>query len=523
MAERDCTVEDFLEIYTEALEKHHSFGRLDPDFPNLFYEHSLATVWKIALDSISEEASILLSILSCLDPDGIPETMIREGAKASANMSFLASASSYTKATKELLRNGLIWKRNSQPRSMKMVTDAKPTRSVSLHRLVQETVFHQQSSEDRTNTFTKSVQVCLGVFPHPTRSNFRLMHRWAECELCLPHLLALNARYRDSRDIVPDCGLSELFLYAGWYLYERRAPEVALPLLTTARAVCERQDSGADWFLRSRILSAFGCVLFECSRYLESEKYFREALDIRLKNVSPTDILLAHGYQDTALALSGQGRFRDAIQLQKKALEIIAENDDEFTRRDMTFHVHHNMARTYEAFGDPAEALRLHFHQGDEFGNGLRKEMSESGAVNLYAIGNCHLALGNRDKGSEYHYRALLIRRKLVGENGFYYGISLHKMGTLLHASGDAAGALDAFQRVAEIFAGALDAQRELSRTKYHLSVVHRQLGNRAEADKEFEAAWNLRTGITGERRFTSVNEAEEMAGFDKLVIYIHA
>ncbi|KAK2589954.1 hypothetical protein QQS21_012366 [Conoideocrella luteorostrata] len=300
------------------------------------------------------------------------------------------------------------------------------------------------------------------------------MSKWSECQRYLPHVLALNSRLRSSPSLVPDTRLAELFLYAGWYLYERRAPELAIPLLSTARCVYDEKEVKEDWFLWSRILSAFGCVLFECSRYKESESYFRQALMIRLENVAADDILLAHGYQDTALPLSRQGRYLEAIELQKKALDIISRNSDNFTKRDMTFHVHHNMARTYEASGFPEEGLRLHFHQGDEFGSGLRTEMSESGAVNLYAIGNCHLALGNREKGIQYHARALKIRLSLVGNQGFHYGISLHKMGCILQSDNQNRQSLEAFQSAANIFSQAHEATRELSLTLYRLSLVER-------------------------------------------------
>ncbi|KAJ8133393.1 hypothetical protein O1611_g240 [Lasiodiplodia mahajangana] len=526
MVERSCTVEDFLEIYVESIKSEHTFEGLNTESPNLFYEHSLATVWRISIGRLTPESTALLSILSCLDPDGVPEAMIRDGTKGSQSLRFLSNASSYTKVTKELLRNGLIWMRKDQSVVQTHSINPKPIRNVSLHRLIQETVFHQQSLSERNETFSRAVEICLNAFPHPTRTNFRLMHRWPECALYLPHLLALQSRYSHSTDITADVRLAELFLYAGWYLYERRAPEVAIPLLNTARNICTQEENHADWFLQSRILSAFGCVLFECSRFEESESFFRQALEIRLRNVSGDDILLAHGYQDTALPVSGQGRFEEALELQRRALDIIEKNNDQFTRRDMTFHVHHNMARTLEASGDFNQALRLHFHQGDEFGNGLRIEASESGAVNLYAIGNCYLALGDHAKGSQYHSRALDIRRRLVGEHGFYYGISLHKIGHILHNVGDHSAAIDAFQAAVEIFKGALDAQRELCRTLYHLSVAERHLDRIEQGEAHLQAAWKLRSEITGEPYSPPDPQmtADSIAiGFDKLVIYIHA
>lgn len=482
----------------------------------MFYEHSLATVWKISLRKLSQQAASLLAILSCLDPDGVPEILLRKGSRGHAELQYLSDTVPFVDAVGELLRNGLVSKNTTQVQTAGRTLNRRGTRSLAVHRLVQETVFHNQDETAQSEVFSNAVDLCLTVYPHPTRSNFRLMHKWSECEELMPHLLALNARSLDSPRLILDCRLAELFLYGSWYLYERRLPELSLPLLDTAKKICNDPKSGIDWFLQSRIFSCFGCVLFECSKYADSEIYFRQALQIRLENVEMNDVLLAHGYQDIALPVTAQGRYDEAIELQKKALVVVELNDDDFTRRDMSFHIHHNMARTYEAAGKSEEGLPLHFAQGDEFGNGLREEMSESGAVNLYAIGNCYLAQ-NDPRGIEYHTRALKIRKQLVGEKGFYYGISLHKMGRILQEGGNLAEAADAFQQACDIFANSLDAQRELARSTYYLSMVCRDLGNVSEADERMTKAEKLYSKIMG------TNKVDLAQGdFDNLVIYIH-
>jgi len=517
MVQSECSVDDFYEIYSESLNSDETFGELEPMVGDLFYEHSLATVWKISLKNLSANATSLLRILSCLDPDGVPESLTRDGAKAFPELKFLSSTISFVKAVGELMGNGLISKSVTKKDPNGSTSSKKAARSLVVHRLVQETVFHQQDQTSQNKTFSSAVDLCLQSHPHPTRANYRLMHRWPECENLLPHLLALNSRCDHSSSLEPDCRLAELFLYGSWYLYEKRLPELALPLLTTAKKICDNPSAKVDWFIRSRVLSCFGCVLFECSRYVESEDYFRQALKIRLDNVKGDDILLAHGYQDVALPVTAQGRYDEAIALQKQGLAVVDLNTDEFTRRDMRFHINHNMARTYEAAGAPEKALPLHFDQGDEFGNGLRQERSESGAVNLYAIGNCYLAQ-NDVLGVEYHTRSLKIRKELVGDSGFYYGVSLHKLGRILADRGEWKEAEDAFQQAHNIFAGSLDAQRELARSTYWLAIAKREQNELADAAKLMEEARRLRQEITGEK--PKADETNER--FDSLVIYIH-
>ena len=190
--------------------------------------------------------------------------------------------------------------------------------------------------------------------------------------------------------------------------------------------------------------------------------------------------------------------------------------DDDFTPRDMMFHIHHNMARAYEALGNPVEALRLHLDQGDAQGNGLRKENTASGAVNLYAIGNCYLNLGD-SRGVDYHIKALKIREALVGDD-YLTAISLHKMGVIMYQGGSLEEASNLLERAKGIFESSTDAKREVSRTAFHWSFVKRSLGMDDDANLLEDEAWNSRIEIEGGER---VDQSGSL-GFDQLAIYLN-
>ncbi|KAK6954152.1 hypothetical protein Daesc_004114 [Daldinia eschscholtzii] len=326
---------------------------------------------------------------------------------------------SYTAAVKELLRTGLIWKTNELQTTPQNESEAKPTFTIGIHTLVKQMAFHRQPLALRNQTFGAAVEICLGAFPHLTRSSLCFENQGSQYEIFLPHLLALNDRYRGSPEIIADLRLAELFLYAGWYLYERRIPKVAIPLLTTARTICDAENSGANWILRSRILGMFGCVLFQCSMYEESEDYLRKALVLQLENMRPDDTLLAHEYHNLSLLASGKGKHENAIGLEKKAMWIADKNGHGATHPDMPGH--------------------------DE----------------VVTSAQCILS----------------------------------------------------------------DSQRELSWTLYHFSRAHTGLYMREQAKEYLDAAWRLRTRLTGEKRPVNkgagVNDGAE--GFDKLVTYIYS
>jgi tetratricopeptide (TPR) repeat protein len=111
----------------------------------------------------------------------------------------------------------------------------------------------------------------------------------------------------------------------------------------------------------------------------------------------------------------------------------------------------------------------------------------------------------------------------LVGEHGFYYRISQHKVGCILKLSGQTSEAIAAFQTAEAIFANALDSQREHARTLYHLASAERDLGRLVDAQKHLDLAWDLRMHITGEVREPGDESPGLAKEFDRLVIYIHA
>ncbi|KAI1482964.1 P-loop containing nucleoside triphosphate hydrolase protein [Daldinia eschscholtzii] len=397
IAERSCSIEDFLEAYTESLNDENIFTSLNVDCPNLFYTHSLATVWKSSIERLSPDSANLLSTLSYLDPCGIPEAIIRNGAFACNGSGLLSSAGSYTAAVKELLRTGLIWKTNELQITPQNESGTKSTCNIGLHTLVKEMVFHRQALALRNQTFGAAVEICLGAFPHVTRSNFCFEDQRSQYEILLPHLLALNDRYKDSPEIIADLRLAQLFLYAGRYLYEKRVPEVAIPLLTTACTICDAENSGANWILRSRILSMFGCVLFQCSMYEESEVCLRKALALQLENMESDDTLLAHEYRNLSLLISGQAKHETPIGLEKEALDFAEKNSQHATYSDMPGHD----APVREVVTSTKCILP-----------NSQRELSWT----LYHLSRVYTGLDMREQAMEYLDAAWKLRARLTGE-----------------------------------------------------------------------------------------------------------
>lgn len=529
-------MEEFQDLYHSSHQSNQGLSDLETSSINLFYEYSLATVWKVSITRLSVNALKLLRIMSYFDPDGVPESLLWEGSKKSRKneLGFLRMGRPYFSAVQELISRGLLTKGEMGAMSGYSTTQA---RSLAIHRLVQETVFHQLSEEEQAEILDDALGLMLSAWPVNHDNPFRMNALWPACSLYLPHVLALEARCRDAPYLKPRTESIRLFFYASWYLYERRMSELAFPLLETARSI-STQGGDIDPFF-PKLLTAYGSVCLECDRLPESAKWFSKVVDIyRVRYAeeqkAPEDgkkkeynWLLATAMSDLGCACVGMRDYTRAEELFNEGIRVASGVTDETARKDWIVHVSHNLSRLYIEMGRPEEALKLQFEYGDELAGGLINENSQRGALFLYGIGNAYLALGHKkglggaeDRATalKYHTRALKIRQQLCGEH-YITGVSLHKVGALLHSAGDCKASESALQQAIDIFDEAFSADREKARSLFYLSVVKADLGEELEGARLLTEAWQYLAKITGKERKP---EYEKDSGlFDRLVLYV--
>lgn len=76
VAQHKLTLEDFLPLYSRSSEKIHARKLVRCD-----YEHTLSTVWELALGQMSGPSRTLQILLAFFDPDGVHESVLLEGAE----------------------------------------------------------------------------------------------------------------------------------------------------------------------------------------------------------------------------------------------------------------------------------------------------------------------------------------------------------------------------------------------------------------------------------------------------------
>lgn len=84
IAQRRMRLKDFLPLY------ERNRARIDAGRPaGTDYEHTLSTVWEMSFAKLSEDSASLLKILALLEPDGISEDILSQGAEGLDDFSFL--------------------------------------------------------------------------------------------------------------------------------------------------------------------------------------------------------------------------------------------------------------------------------------------------------------------------------------------------------------------------------------------------------------------------------------------------
>ena len=256
--EQMLSLEEYRELFqTEKAELLKQRGQLDPDHPSVTVTFTLAFE-KVA--SANETAADLVRACAFLSPDAIPEEIFSGGAEALGEpLSRLADSQlELTKAVAEAARFSLI-RRNPQ------------TKTLTIHRLVQEVLRGEMDTERQTGWAEKVMQAVTAVFPNAEYEN------WVQCDRLLPHVQ------------------------------------------TTVQMIL---DHGLESETSALLLSRAGDYFMQLGRYSEAEPLYVEALRMRKRLLVPEHPDVALSLNNLAELYRSQGRYEEAEPLLVEALEM---------------------------------------------------------------------------------------------------------------------------------------------------------------------------------------------------------
>ena len=211
----------FLECYKQNRKAHHA--RLPKGMRN-YYTKSVATTWRLSFESIERnnpDASKLLQLLAFLNPDGILIEFLEAGVGGLDNelREIAASSLRLFEALAELERFSLIGRKTSHSRQR-----------ITVHRLVQQVVKDEMSSEQYESMVRTIISFCDSAFPQ--------WHDWDQS------LLQLSRLYEDqvvgpvsAVPTIADEAFSSLLVRIGLFLREDGKYQQATEMLKKGLSV----------------------------------------------------------------------------------------------------------------------------------------------------------------------------------------------------------------------------------------------------------------------------------------------
>jgi hypothetical protein len=172
------------------------------------YNKSIHMVWELAVSGLSLEAKNMFDLCAFYDSDRILECLItsdtlsEHGFPLPSSTEFSTSREFY-KAKSELLKRSLV---------------EENERQLKVHRTLQVVTIRNMDPERSRLVFTTAVRMVASKYPKHSPSQLHMAHLWMDCELYLPNVVALEAKYTASSSSLdpPPPEFAELLYNCSW-------------------------------------------------------------------------------------------------------------------------------------------------------------------------------------------------------------------------------------------------------------------------------------------------------------------
>lgn len=184
---RDLTFNEFLEMYSKETERREMLGISEGQSASLRrYNQTLGTVW--ALDDL-KEGRALLEVISFLDPDSIPESLLENNPACMDWDRYPKTSLEYSKARAELLSRSLIYRNRDK-------------KTLRVHRLIQDTVRTQMDDGTFNEVYSRVLDMLSARWPRVFKGFGNVQTDWQKNAELWPHALS-HFKYRDRFDPSP--------------------------------------------------------------------------------------------------------------------------------------------------------------------------------------------------------------------------------------------------------------------------------------------------------------------------------
>jgi tetratricopeptide (TPR) repeat protein len=393
---------------------------------------TVARTWKISSDRIfpiCPEAIELLNLCAYFAPDGIPKTLIVDGAELlpSHLVSVVGDQKRFNHLVMMLRSNGLLG----------LKSDA-----LTIHRSLQVIIRERQNANQKKEWATAAIEIINKFYPFD--SDDVRFSRFSE--RLLPHALA-TIGHAEALSIAHETTIRLLNLCAN-YLKMRGTFSDAKVLLNRSLQIAESVYGSQDP-ATAIIMNNLGGVCRDLGCYVDAEKYFRRSLDIAKKTYDYDHTQVATYINNLGSVLQDLGNYKEARECYERALEI----DEAFygpNHPKVAIRVN-NLGGVLRALGDLTEVQRC-FERAlkiDELNYGIDHPAV---ATDINNLGLVFQDMGRLRESEKCFKRALAIEEAAYGPDHPSVAIYFNNLGLVLGDLGEAVEARRCIERALRIF-----------------------------------------------------------------------
>jgi tetratricopeptide (TPR) repeat protein len=468
--ETSCGLQGYLQLYqaqgTHLLKER---GELVTDHPD-----PVATTWSLSFKNVEQAnaaAAELLRFCAFLAPDAIPEELFAESAAdLGPTLEPVAEdPSRFNAAIKELLKYSLV---HRDPE----------TKTLSIHRLVQEVLKDQMDAETQRLWVERAVRAVSGVFPFPEYPN------WDRCRRYLLHAQACSALIEQWKLLFTEA--ASLLNCVGYYLWQRGEYKQIESLHQRALAIRE-EALGAEHADTGNSLAHLAFFYRSQGKYEQAEPLLQRALANRERVLGPDHPNTATSLNNLASLYQAQGKYEQAEPLYQRALAIdekVYGPDHPEVATDLN-----NLAGLYDSQGKYEQAEQLHQHALTIRERMLGPEHPDT-AGSLNNLAGLYDSQGKYEQAEPLYQRALAICERMLGPDHPNTAQSLNNLALLYKNQGKYEQAEPLYQRALAIRERVLGPDHPNTATSLNnLASLYRDQGKYEQAELLLQRARAIR------------------------------
>ncbi|GJC93878.1 transcriptional xre family [Colletotrichum higginsianum] len=479
--ESGCTLGDFLEMWDEKELRRMKPSKTSNTTGADAVDTTVDLLWDIGIREVPSNSRMLLNIMSFLNPDRIPKSLL-VGDHEEGYLDMLNSSErlSYKRMINKLISRRLI--------AVKEAPNAEV--EYSIHRLLKEKIILDMDDYSITDALRKTFRLIRKKFPRANHHQVPDPSTWSTCQEYMPHIETFYQIFcRERGRIEPLASvkpleLAELFYDAGFHVWSRRGTAYdGQRLLQTAIDLLDGVRYERDSKLRADINCMLGLLLLEmgCEERVEGARCLLEARRIRevIYHQHPedhdNDVLFTNANSDYALCLMNDHQFDKAGEEMRRCfgryevwgpqLENPFENSKYYGNYSVVLMF---QGRMDEAIGSVERCLELTQRFSGKKAQWYRR---------VFLLASIHLQAGDVQKALDLHLETLAARFELGGKHNTNFILSLYAVGATYHHLKNLEQATQYMNECVEYATNAQWSKVGIGRAKLHLATLYEEQG----------------------------------------------